>query len=155
MPGRRSAGACSLAHSQEGSKRERLRKSLDGIYYRGCSRKWRRRAVAASTATPEKKGKASGGRDDGKRTGRRADSPVAGDDSVVREGYPALKSERQKPRGREKWIGKKGGKKEKNGGRKKNKTGKRVEQEKHRGNYFHNGVVYNVRARRREISRRG
>lgn len=29
-------------------------------------------AVAASTATPEKKGKASGGRDDGKRTGKRA-----------------------------------------------------------------------------------
>jgi len=28
--------------------------------------------AAASTATPEKKGKASGGRDDGKRTGERA-----------------------------------------------------------------------------------
>lgn len=77
--------------------------------------------MVVSTATPEKKGKASGGRDDGKRAGERA--PLAGDDSVVREGYPALKSERRKPRRREKRIEKreeKEGKKR----RKENKNGK-------------------------------
>lgn len=77
-------------------------------------------AVAASTATPEKKGKASGGRDDGKRTGERSSTPAAGDDSVVREGYPALKSERQK-REREGKVNRK-----KNGGEEK---GEKREQE--------------------------
>lgn len=42
--------------------------------------------------------------------------------------------------------GKKGGKNEENKSRKENKTGKREEQEKHRGNYFHNGVAHNVRS---------
>lgn len=32
---------------------------------------------------------------------RESRAPWPGDDSVVREGYPALKSERQKPGGRE------------------------------------------------------
>lgn len=95
--------------------------------------------AAASTATPEKKGKASGGRDDGKRAGERASRWLG---MTRKRRISGLEKREAKARREGKVNRKKRGKRR--GKRRKNKNGKREEHEKHRGNYFHNGAVYNV-----------